>query len=254
MKRLIWLAPAAIALVCTGIAVAHAGGARSVKNVAATFSATTVSNLRTGSCTGADGSTYTLTRGTYAGTATGDPTLTGPVTLDVTSYVNATTGYGTASGRLRIDTASNGHTDAHFNAVVSHGAFAGFAQGRVRGIASLEGNVSATYATATGLTDGKIGGSSGGDAVELSFMRCANGQTPKPEHIKAVGNATAVSATSISAAGVTCAVPSDLSQFVTDHVQVGTRVELECSVSNGVGTLTRIEVKHHSASSHTRRR
>ena len=46
------------------------------------------------------------TRATYSGTATSsDPTLNGPITLDLSSYVNTQTGYGTVGGRLSIATA-----------------------------------------------------------------------------------------------------------------------------------------------------
>jgi hypothetical protein len=252
MKRLIWLIVAVGALVSTAFAIADGMQFRSVKAVSATFSATTVSNLRTSTCTGTDGGTYATSRARYTGTAAGsDATLTGPATLDVSSFVNTTTGYGTVQGSLRIATANNGRTDASFAGVVSHGAFAGLAQGRAKGVATLSANISAAYVPATGITNGKLGGgTSGGDAVELVAGRCTNGTGAKPERVDVTGNTTAVSATSISAAGVTCGVPSDLSSFVTSHVQLGTRVELTCSVSNGVGTLARIEVKGASASSH----
>ena len=80
--------------------------------------------------------------------------------------------------------------------------------------------------------------------------RCIKPSPPKPQRIHAVGYTTAVSATSVSAAGVTCAVPADLASFVQAHVAVGTRVDLKCVVSNGTPTLTHIGVRGGSASSH----
>ena len=80
------------------------------------------------------------------------------------------------------------------------------------------------------MTNGKLGASAGGDAVEGVPGRCVKPVPPKPERVHAVGNTTAVSGTSISAAGVTCAVPADLASFVQSHVAVGTRVNLKCVV------------------------
>lgn len=251
MKRIVLLIVGAATLVFSGLAVAHSTLSHSIKGVSATFAATTVSNLRTSNCTGAEGSPFTFTRATYSGTATStDATLNGPVTLDLASYVNTSTGYGTVAGHLRITTASNGHTNAHITGVVANNAFAGLAAGRVDGATWLLANVSADFAPATGPTNGKLGGTAGGAAVEGVPGRCVKPAPPKPERIHAVGSTTAVSATSISAAGVTCAVPADLSTFVLAHVAVGTRVDLKCVVSSGTPTLWHIGVRGGAASSH----
>lgn len=251
MKRIVLLVVGAAALVFSGIAVAHAAWSHSIKGVSATFVATTVSNLRTSSCVGAEGSPFTYTRATYSGTATSsDPTLNGPVTFDLSSYVNTATGLGTVAGKLRVTTAGNGHTDAHIDGVVSHNAFAGLAAGRVDRATWLLGNISAAFAPATGLTSGNLGGSSGGDAVEGVPGRCIKPPLPKPERIHVVGSASAASGTSITVASVTCAVPADLASFVQAHVGVGTRVDLRCVVSNGTPTATRIAVRGAAASSH----
>lgn len=251
MKRIVLLVVGAAALVCSGLAVAHTTFSHSIKGVSATFAATTVSNLRTSNCIGADGNPFTFTRATYSGTATStDPTLNGPVTLDLSSYVNTSTGYGTVAGKLRIATAPNGHTDAHIDGIVSHNAFAGLAAGRVDSATWLLANVSADFAPATGVSNGKLGGTSGGDAVEGVPGRCVKPTPPRPERIHVVGGATASSGTSISVASVTCAVPADLASFVQSHVAVGTRVNLWCVVANGTPTATRIGVHGGSASSH----
>ena len=107
MKRIVLLTTGIAALVFSGLAVAHATRSHSIKGVSATFTATSVSNLRTSSCVGAEGTPFTYTRATYSGTATSaDPTLNGPVTLDLSSYISTTTGYGTVAGKLRITTAT----------------------------------------------------------------------------------------------------------------------------------------------------
>jgi hypothetical protein len=251
MKRIVLLTAGVAALVFSGLAVAHATWSHSIKAVSATFTATTVSNLRTSNCVGAEGSPYTYTRATYSGTATStDPTLDGPVTIDLSSYINTSTGYGTVAGKLRISTAGNGHTDAHIDGVASGGGFAGLAAGRVDSATWLLGNVSAGFSPATGITNGKLGASAGGDAVEGVPGRCSKPTPPKPERVHVVGNASAASATSISAAGATCAVPADLASFVQAHVAVGTRVDLKCVVWNGTPTLWWIHVNGATASSH----
>jgi len=251
MKRIVLFTVGVAALAFSGLAVAHSTWSHAVKGVSATFAATTVSNVRTSNCIGAEGAPFTLTRATYSGTATStDATLNGPVTLDLSSYVNTTTGYGTVAGKLRISTAGNGYTNAHIDGVVSHGAFAGLAAGRVDNATWLLGNISADFTSAGGVTNGKLGGSAGGDAVEGIPGHCVKPALPKPQRIHVVGTATAASATSLSVASVTCAVPADLAAFVTSHVAVGTRVDLRCLVSNGTPTATRIGVHGAAATSH----
>ena len=251
MKRIVLLAVGVSALVFSGLAVAHATQSHSLKAVSATFTATSVSNLRTSSCIGDQGVPFTYTRATYSGTAMStDPTLNGPITLDLSSYINTQTGYGTVGGRLSIATA-NGHTNAGVTAVFSNNAFAGLASGRVDHATWVLANMSASFAPATGISSGNLGGGTGGAAVEGVPGRCVKPAPPKPQHIRAVGYATAVSATSISADGVTCVVPADLSHFVTTHVAVGTRVDLKCTVAGGATTLYWIGVRGHAAESHT---
>src|SRR5579872_3951159 len=99
MRRLITIV-AVLVFVGAGIAVAHENDGKSIKQVSATFTATTASNVRTDTCTATDG-TYTTTRGDYTGTATStDPTLNGNASVDAESVVNTTTGYGTVDGKL----------------------------------------------------------------------------------------------------------------------------------------------------------
>src|SRR4249920_358371 len=109
MRRLIWIAATSLALIGAGIAVAHEGQGKSVKQVAATFTATTAGDVRTSTCTDSSNVIYTTTRGRWTGTTAGDPTLTGNATLDAEFLVNSS-GDGIVSGRLRIDGAN--HTSA----------------------------------------------------------------------------------------------------------------------------------------------
>ena len=63
------------------------------------------------------------------------------------------------------------------------------------------------------------------------------------ERSEAHGLLTAVSSTSVTVAGLTCAVPASLQSKVAKFA-AGARAEIHCSLVNGVNTLTRIEGKH----------
>jgi hypothetical protein len=244
MRRLLFLGAGLLTLTITGLAVAHGlNEAKNVRAVAGTFDATTVSTSQTRSCTTAEGKTIVFVNATYSGTASGDPDLTGPVTLQVRSTVDSTDGLGAISGRLRI-AASGGDTVAHLDAVYDHGTIAGVASGHAQArhgvlLAALSAGFSATG----GFTGGKIGGgTSGGSAVELAPARCAPNK-PKPEKSQARGSVSAVSSTSITVAGLTCAVPSSLSGKV-GTIKVGDRAEIRCALQNGVNTLVSINIRH----------
>jgi hypothetical protein len=242
MRRLILITAAGLALLGAGIAVAHEGGGKSVKQVAATFTATTGSNVQTSTCTGSDNVTYTTTRGRWTGTAAttlpaGDTSLSGNATVDAEVIVNSA-GDGFVSGRLRIDGAN--HTSASFEGVISGGShIAGLAEGRGSAPWSkLVANLSADWSSAGGFANGKLGGgTAGGNAVVLTSGGC---KPPKPETIQAHGNIT-INGSVVTVAGVSCNVPAgfDISQFKT-----GDRVEIKCTSASGTNTLARISGHH----------
>jgi hypothetical protein len=171
MKRLVFVAAGLAALVAVGLAVAKGPGQRSIGAVSGTFTATTVSNSHTRTCT-ANGKTIVTTKAKYTGTATGDASLTGSITLDVTSTIDTTDDVGTVNGKLRI--AGSGKTDAKFSGVYAASSVAGFATGHGRPPMRLAGNVSAGFSAGGGFTNGKIGGGTdGGAAVQLGPGGCA---------------------------------------------------------------------------------
>jgi hypothetical protein len=244
MRRLIWIAAGVVVLVGAGIAIAHGDNGKSIKQVSATFAATTASNLRTNTCTATDG-TYETTRANYTGTATStESTLNGTASVSAKSVINTTTGFGTVNGKLRIDTADGKHTVAEFDAVFSHGHIAGLVEGggSEHSWNKLVANLSADYSAAGGFANGKLGGTTGGDAVLISSGGCKSASSSKPDTIEVHGTITAVSATSITAAGVTCAVPTTIS---TSALHIGDRVELKCTVSGGTNTLSKVEGDDH---------
>lgn len=247
MRRLTFIAAGLAALLVTSIAVAHGiDGARSAKAVAATFSATGM-NTSTKTCTTTDGKSITITSGHYTGTAAGDTDLAGAITLTARSVVNTTDNIGEVDGQLRIDVSGGKNTRAAYSAVYSGGNIAGLAVGQARNSgAALVANLSAAFNPTTGFTGGKIGGgTSGGNAVELSRAKCASGSTPKPEHSAARGTVSAISGTSITVAGLQCAISANDSAAVNAKFKVGGKAEIHCTLQNGVNTLDEINGHGH---------
>ncbi len=243
MKRmLVVVSIATVALTAAGIAVANGiEGAKSVKEVAGTFTATTASSVQSRTCTTSDGKTIVITDGTYTGTAAGDPDLAGPAKIKARSIVNSTDGIGVVSGKIQIDVASGQNTEARFDAVLKGTQLAGFATGRAHDpSAKLLANVSSDFNATTGFANGKIGGTTGGTAAELGPGTCAHSDNDR-ETSHATGTVTAVSSTSITVAGLTCSVPVSL-QSIVSPLTVGSRAEISCSLTAGVNTL--VKAKH----------
>jgi hypothetical protein len=235
---------ALLALAAAGVAVAHGiQGAKSATSVAGTFSASGAATS-TRTCTTVEGKVLTVTTGRYRGTATGSPDLTGPITLSARSTVNATDGVGVVEGQLKIDVASGRDTFGAYTAVYDHGNIAGVAIARGHDPrARLLANLSAAFSPSGGFTSGKLGGATaGGSAVELGPASCKASKA-RADKSEARGSVSALSATSITVAGLTCAIPADRSTDVNARFKVGDRAQIHCALENGQSTLTRIEKK-----------
>lgn len=174
MRKLLLTAIALVALAGAGIAYAKATGS-SAASVNATFDATTVSRSQQQSCTTSDNKTIQMTNATYTGTATGDVSLAGTVTVRTRSVIDTTDDLGTVQGSVRIGTAQ-----ARFSGVYDHGKVAGLLTGHVgsKGAHStLLANVSSGFSASGGFSGGKIGASDGGSAVELAAGKCKSAST-----------------------------------------------------------------------------
>jgi len=244
MKRLALAGAATVALVAAGIAVAHGNDNQTVTKVASSFMATTLSGKTdTKTCTTTDGKSLSTTRSTWTGTAsTGPADLTGAVKIAANSMINTTDNVGEVDGHLTISPTGGGKTDLHFTSVYDAGVLSGLATGHsaTHGV-QVYANLSSGFSTTTGFTGGKIGGTSGGSAVELGPAHCAPNKAVK-ENSNAVGSVSAVSATSITVAGVTCAVPTSLATKVAAF-HVGDRAHIECSLVSGTSSLTKIDAR-----------
>jgi len=244
MRKLTFTAVVVAALAAASIAVAHGiEGAKTAKSVAATFAATAGSTT-TRTCTTAEGKVITVTTGKYTGTASGDPDLTGAITISARSTINTTDGVGVVDGQFRIDVASGRDTVAAFSTVYDHGNIAGLAAGRARDPhLKLLGNISAAF-SASGFASGKLGGgTAGGAAVEIGPGSC-KASKPQAEKSEARGTITALSTSSITVAGLTCNIPADMASDVNAKFKVNDRAEIRCALSSGQNTLTKIEKKH----------
>jgi len=178
VRRVILITAACLMLVGAGAALANHGfgGGSTFKQAAATFTATGPSNATTQTCTGSDGAHYTVTRATYSGNASGDPTLTGTTSIDAVSVINdGNPSVGTVKGGIQINT-SSGPTRLGFLAVYSAGSISGVATGRTSSGAGVIANLSANFSTSanTGFGSGKIGGgTAGGQALLLMPGGCS---------------------------------------------------------------------------------
>ena len=245
MRKLTFVATVLVALVATSYAVAHGiEGAKNAKSVAATFTATAGSTTSR-TCTTTDNKTIVVTDGKYTGAATGDPDLTGAITLRARSVINTTDNVGTVSGSLAID-ASGKNTQAAYTAVYDHGNIAGLAAGRAHeSNTALVANLSAGFVPATGFTSGKLGGgTAGGAAVEVGGGGCKPAQQTS-EKSSARGTISALSSSSITVAGLTCAIPSDKSADILAKYKQNDTVQIGCSFANGANTLSSISAKNH---------
>jgi hypothetical protein len=246
MRKLTFAAVVLIALVATSYAVANGiEGAKSAKSVAGTFDATGTSTS-TRTCTTTDGKTIVVTDGKYTGVAAGDPDLTGPITLRARSVINTTDNVGTVDGRFSIDVANGKNTEASYSAVYGNGAIAGLAVGKAhQPNAKLNANLSATFSATSGFSGAKLGGgTSGGSAVEVAAGGCKPSRTTA-EKSEAHGTVSALSTTSITVAGLTCAIPADKSADVNAKYKTGDTAQIHCSLVSGTNTLTSISGKKH---------
>jgi hypothetical protein len=110
----------AIAATAATLAVAAALNPKTDPTQAAFTAQRTDQQVKT--CTGQDG-TYADVKGTYSGTTTGDPRLTGKLVVKTDALVNQDTGLGTSRGTVRILDPETNKTKAHgkFKAVVTEG-------------------------------------------------------------------------------------------------------------------------------------
>jgi hypothetical protein len=162
MRKLTWILAALAALAVASVAVAHDKLGTGVTPAKATFTAKTATD-ETKTCTAADGSVWHLTHATYKGTSTGDPQLTGNLTLRTRSLINTTTGFGWTKGEAVVRDATTDQKKARgeFIAVnTQSGILNGFLTGSVRDTGRLLANFSAAFTADGSSLSGELGGTS----------------------------------------------------------------------------------------------
>ncbi len=243
MRTLTTIAIALLALGATSYPVAHArASAKNATAVAATFSAT-AGAITTRSCLTTDNKTIVTTDGKYNGTAAGAADLTGALTLRARSVVNTTDGVGAVTGSLSIDVANGRNTVATYSAVYDHGTLVGLVVGHAHDASTkLIANLSAGFVPGSAFTSGRLGGTtSGGSAVETSSVGCKAAQPS--QNSSARGTIAALSAGSITVAGLICAIPPDKSAAILAKFKTGDRVQIRCAFTNGATTLESIAAR-----------
>jgi hypothetical protein len=252
MRRIFGITAAALLLVGVGVAVAHSNN-KSIRSVSATFGPTTASDVKTSTCTDPSNKTYTRTSGTYNGTASStEPSLNGPIKIDASSLINSD-GDGIVEGKLRIEASDGTRTSAYFTAVHAVGGkIAGLAVGHTTSSGGqLIANFSADFSAATGFTNAKLGVTAGGNAVLITRGGCRPSESKsKPEHVEAHGKIGQVSSTSITVAGITCSVPTNLQSTVA-KLTTDDYVSIKCDVVSGqTPVLTRVSGWHSKHDKH----
>jgi hypothetical protein len=186
------------ALVFAGVAIAKHVAA-STDAVSATFAAATVSDLRSRTCTGADG-TYVVTHAKYTGTATSaDARLTGNLVLHARSVYNTTENLGWVSARWHLTDANGvGKGRGHLRAVNVNGQLEGLLSGQVRGPhGRLLGNVSAAFTSAGGFSGGQLGA---GSTANTAIVHAGSCPGPRPHAAAKAARAAAKAAARAEAA------------------------------------------------------
>jgi hypothetical protein len=171
---------AVVMLVSAGAAFAW-HGFTSASSVQATFTANTVANSQSQTCTASNNDSIQVTEATFSGTASSsDTNLTGAITIAATSVYDATTGAGTLTGQVSI-----GNTmatppagfEGRLIAVNVGGHLQGLLVGKEAGGGTVLGNVTSTFSTSAGFgstgTPAAIGTGTGMNTAIVSTSSCA---------------------------------------------------------------------------------
>ena len=264
-KTLIVAIAAAVALVTAAIAFAAVYTASGVAAETATFSTDKVSPLRTASCTGTDGKAFTITHGRYTGVATfaapaGE--LGGPLTIDARTTYSTSDGLGYVKGSFRVqdDRHDPNRLGGRFTATLKGTQLVGFLTASARGHhARVLGNLSATFAPATGFSAGAVGSTSSTAVLAVvAGPTCPKAKpAPKPKpapapharmvdgKVTAIGDGGLGSTITVATRGPSTATCTrDAASPATTGITVGTKVAMKCELIGSTWTLRAIHTHH----------
>ena len=161
----------------------------------ATFSTDKATDVRTRTCTGADGKEFKITNGRYTGQADfANPAtdLDGPLTINARTVVSTADDLGYVTGSFRIKDDDTRFAGA-FTGTLKGDKLVGFLAGVSRGNrATVLGNLSATLVPGTGFSGGALGSSSSTSVLAIVAGPVCKGRQaeskpepkPKPERPK----------------------------------------------------------------------
>jgi hypothetical protein len=194
-RRVLLASAAVIALAVAGVAIADHGTPAGTTLASATFSANTLVNSHSSTCTqAAPADAFTSTDAVFTGTVTGatDPRLNGPVTIHVRSDYDSTKNVGSLAGDVRIQSSTtptppHGQVHLRLTAVDANGAVQGWLDGNLGDGSHFMGSFTATFT----LTGGSVGFSNGtiganpavaNNAAIISTGRCDQGHPGPPQN------------------------------------------------------------------------
>jgi len=230
----------AVALAMAAVAIAAVFTATGVSATTAILTADKATDVKTRTCTGSDGKEFKITNGHYTGTAD----FTNPATdLDGTLTIHARTTYSTSEtlgyveGSFRIKDGDS-RVSGKFWGTLSGEKLVGFLEGTSHGNhARVLGNMSATFAPATGFTAGALGSTSIGPALAVIAGPPCKGAKPgkpvKPASVEGrvtgLGSGDPPSTITVTSKGPSTATcKRDASSPTTAGFPVGTKVEMKC--------------------------
>jgi hypothetical protein len=183
-RRVLLAGAAVIALAAAGIAIADPGSPASTKPLSATFYANTLVNSHSNTCTPTPpGDAFTSTDVTFTGAASGDPRLTGPLTVHVKSVYDTTQNAGTLKGDVDINSTTTppGHVHARLTAVQIGSNVQGWLDGDLGGGTHFIGSFTGTFSTTGGFSSSGTPASIGaGSGTNMAVAWSGHCESPHP--------------------------------------------------------------------------
>lgn len=262
MRRTLIIALGALAALSTAAVAVAAFTATGVGATTATFSTDKATDVRTRTCTGADGKEFTITNGRYTGQADfGNPAadLDGPLTIHARTVFSTSDGLGYVTGSFRVKDDDTRFAGA-FSGTLKGDKLVGFLAGVSRGShATVLGNLSATLVPSTGFTGGAVGSTSSTSVLAIAAGPVCKGRKvepkpePKPEkpkharpawflgEVSAVGNDAVGSTITVTSRGPSTATCTrDATSPSTTDYPVGTKVLMVCEKVDTTWTLRKL--------------
>ena len=257
-KRLVIALGATVALVAAATAVAAVFTASGISTTTATLTTAAAEGVKSRTCTGGDGKSFTITDARFTGTADfANPAteLDGPLTLYARSTVENGSHLGVVQGSFKVKDDDTTLKGSFVGTLDAAGKFSGFLTGSARGNhASVVGTLSGTFAPGTGFA--APGASIGAAPTSAAFAVVAGPVCKKSKHesdqkaefkgtISALGAGPPATITVTGKGPSTATCTLDGSSPSTSGFAVGDRVEMKCENVSNTWYLRELEKKKH---------